>query len=323
MDTIQHIFVSIMFGFTTFFILVCVLLCARQTIKNIAIKFAFPHKRALERYSAYQYRDETFIYTRGQSHFYIEIINDENRDENTETIVFCHGNGMTAKSLYQDWKHVAMNTSVNVILIEYPGYDERKHTYLTESMIQESAWISFESIMEENKKTKIYLIGHSIGTGVASYLSWRNRALAIPWKIQGLMLISPYESILRTRVDNRLVWWLLSVVDVFPTWQYLDSYIGFLYVVYSETDEVIPSSHAKRFIEKHGALHSKFEGFHSELTPNMTRIHVHRFLEKCRASAHKYESIVIEDHTQKKSIGLNPQSTPLTIEYELLDHENI
>ena len=313
MDTTQHILISIMFGFTVVFIFICVILCVRQTIKNVIIRFAFPYKRALELYSAYQYRDETYIYTRGRTHFYIEIINDPNRDENTETIVFCHGNGMTAKSLYEDWKHVTMDTNLNVILIEYPGYDEKKYSYLTESMIQESVWTSFESIMKENKKTKVYLIGHSIGSGVASYLSWKNRSLPTPWKIQGLMMLSPFESILRTRTENRWLWTLFSLVDAFPTWKYLDCYIGFLYVVYSETDEIIPSSHAKRFISKYGAPHSKFEGLHSGLTPNMTRIHVHKFLEKCRVSAESYNSIVIQDHTRKKSIVL--------VEYKLLEQE--
>lgn len=182
-------------------------------------------------------------------------------------------------------------------------------------MIQESVWESFEECAKKYSGTRIHLVGHSIGTGVISYLYWRNKQLGrAAHPIQGILFFSYYESILRTRLDVSWLFWVLRPFDVFQSWWYLSkSFDGYLYLVYSEKDEIIPSSHSKRLNSKFGGKLTTYEGKHSDLTHETKMYHLIRFMKRCK----KWHT----RQTKMKDIPLeiNMKITPYEAQYNTVN----
>lgn len=267
--------------FMRFVLFGIVFLIIRYIIKVITIRFAFPYKHAVRNQKFYVTpQNVPYRHVHTPTHSYLSIINDPKRDENTNTIIFLHGNGKTVHSLYKDWKYISQKTNTNVYLIEYPGYDGTQHKYITEDMIEQSVLLSFERIMKKNYKTKVHIMGHSVGTGVAAYLHSANQRYLNPYHIRGIGLFSPYESLLRTQIEG-LLWYLIMPFDSFRTVENLMNYSGFLYIVYSEQDEVIPPIHSKRFINRHSAEFDVFVGSHASLDVEQKLKFVTNFLAKC------------------------------------------
>ncbi len=259
-----------------------VFLIVRYIVKVITIRFAFPYKHALKKQGIVpDAKDQEYRHHHTPLFSYLAIINDKKRDENTNTIIFLHGNGKTVHTLYEDWKYISENTNTNVYLIEYPGYDGTPHKYITEDTIEQSVLLSFERIMKRNHKTKVHIMGHSVGTGVAAYLHSANQRYLDPYRIRGIGLFSPYESLLRTQIEGRLLWYLIIPFDSFRTVENLMNYAEFLYIVYSEEDEVIPPIHSKRFINRHNAKFDVFEGPHASLDVEQKLKFVTNFLTLC------------------------------------------
>jgi hypothetical protein len=69
-----------------------------------------------------------------------------------------------------------------VFVVEYPGYADRSGKP-TERTLEASADEAFRSL---TTNSPIYLVGESLGTGVASYLAGR-----YPDKVAGVALLAP------------------------------------------------------------------------------------------------------------------------------------
>jgi hypothetical protein len=104
-------------------------------------------------------------------------------------IIVFHGNAGNAcdRTYFPDLLK-AFNS--NLILFEYPGYGKDANTP-KESLILEQAHELILHIKEKNSDNlPIYLMGESLGTGVATFVAART-------DISGLILISAYPSIAR------------------------------------------------------------------------------------------------------------------------------
>src|SRR5262245_31591192 len=73
----------------------------------------------------------------------------------------------------------------DVFMVEYPGYADRPGKP-TEARLEQSAAQAFEHL---SAKSPIYLVGESLGTGVATYLAGK-----YPHRIQGVVLLGPFNS---------------------------------------------------------------------------------------------------------------------------------
>jgi hypothetical protein len=82
----------------------------------------------------------------------------------------------------------------------------------------------------------LYVVGESLGTGVASYLAGTH-----PQAVAGIMLLSPYDRLARVAQDH-FPWlpaWLL-LVDRFPSAEYLRTYSGPVGIMVDGGDSVVP-----------------------------------------------------------------------------------
>jgi len=90
--------------------------------------------------------------------------------------------------------------------------------------------------------TPIYLVGESLGTGVASYL-----AGTYPDKVTGVVLFAPYNRL--TDVAQYHMWLLpvhLMLADRFPSQDYLRNYHGPVGILVGGQDTVVPEKFGRR-----------------------------------------------------------------------------
>ncbi|MBM9604909.1 alpha/beta hydrolase [Desulfopila inferna] len=168
----------------------------------------------------------------------------QSKDDINSIVVF-HGNAGYA--LHRDYfvegfSAVKGSAPWIVYIFEYPGYGARPGRP-SEKNFKAAAEEAVTDLFSD--KDRLYLVGESIGTGVASHLAQR-----FPERIDGLLLITPFtsladvgkkhypilpiETLLRERYDN-----LTALKD----------YSGPVAVLIAGADEIIPVSLGRRLYD--------------------------------------------------------------------------
>jgi pimeloyl-ACP methyl ester carboxylesterase len=121
----------------------------------------------------------------------------------------------------------------DVYVLEYPGYADRPGSP-TQSSIFRAADEAFQSL---DPKKPIYLLGESLGSGVASYLAGK-----YPNEVSGVILLSPFDRL--TNVGQEHMPYLpvrLLQLDRFPSIDYLREYHGPVGIMVDGRDQVVPA----------------------------------------------------------------------------------
>ncbi len=133
-------------------------------------------------------------------------------------VLLTYGNGSSAVGCAHYADDIQKSSALDVYILEYPGYEDRPG--------KPTQWNLFHAVDEAiqllDTNKPIYLVGESLGTGVASYLAgtYTNRAA-------GVVLIAPFTSL--TGAAKFHFPWLpvsLLLVDRFPSEVYLRNYHG-------------------------------------------------------------------------------------------------
>ncbi len=131
--------------------------------------------------------------------------------------------------------------SVDVFVLEYPGYGARSGSPSKQSILA-AADEAFELLTNESR---IYVVGESLGTGVAA-----NLAKSHGNQISGLMLFTPYNKLVSVAQAKMPVFPIhLLLWDRFDPEDWLKSYHGPVKIVLAERDEVIPMRFGKRLYD--------------------------------------------------------------------------
>ncbi|MGH7992408.1 MAG: alpha/beta hydrolase, partial [Limisphaerales bacterium] len=96
-----------------------------------------------------------------------------------------YGNGSTAMGSGHYADEIQEAAPFDVFILEYPGYEDRPGSPSQKNLF--NAGVEAFRLLPTHQP--IYLVGESLGTGVASYL-----AGAYPNQIAGVVLISPFNS---------------------------------------------------------------------------------------------------------------------------------
>ena len=148
------------------------------------------------------------------------------------SILISYGNGSTAVGCAGYANEIQKAAAMDVYILEYPGYEDRPGPP-TEKKLFAAARNGFEMLPTNHP---IYLVGQSLGSGVASYLAgtYTNR-------ITGIILISPFNSVVSVGQHRYpfLPVYLLAV-DRFESQKYLQSYHGKVAVTVDGQDVVVP-----------------------------------------------------------------------------------
>jgi uncharacterized protein len=159
----------------------------------------------------------------------------------TGQILIVYGNGgcATCCSRYAD--AIQKIAAFDVFILEYPGYADR-----TGSPSQDSFFRSAdEAIQSVPTNAPVYLLGESLGTGVASYLAGTN-----PGKVAGVVLLSPYNRLTDVAQYHMPILPVhLILVDRFPSQDYLRNYHGPVGIMVDGKDQIVPEKFGLRLYD--------------------------------------------------------------------------
>lgn len=123
---------------------------------------------------------------------------------------------------------------VKVLLAEYPGYGWRDGA-ASEQILVEDALSLFDSISARAQRVPVFLIGESLGSGVAIQVAARAK---IP--PSALVLVTPYSSI-EDVAKSKFPWLPVGLMlrDKFDSKTYLPKYSGPVSIIIAGADEVV------------------------------------------------------------------------------------
>ena len=152
-------------------------------------------------------------------------------------IVFFHGNGDSLASM-APIANPFLAAGYGFLLVEYPGYSGMPGP-ATEENLYAGARAAIKRLVEFGITEKeIVLMGHSLGTGVATQMAGE-------FKVAGLVLLAPYTSLAKMAQRQYPVIpaeWLLK--DRFDNFQKFPALREPLLLIHGETDSVIPASNS-------------------------------------------------------------------------------
>jgi len=149
----------------------------------------------------------------------------------TASVLIVHGNAGCALGRDYIAQPIHDAASVDVFVLEYPGYGARGGSPSKESMVAAAE----EAFQLQPKNLPRYVVSESIGTGVACELAKNH-----PGEIAGLALLVPYHNL--AVVAQRKMWFLPAyflLFDRFNPEECLKSYHHPVKFVVAGADEII------------------------------------------------------------------------------------
>jgi pimeloyl-ACP methyl ester carboxylesterase len=129
----------------------------------------------------------------------------------------------------------------DLFIVEYPGYADLAGKP-TEKSLYQSADEAFRLL---TTNTPVFLLGESLGSGVAAYLAGK-----YPDKIAGVALLAPYHRLAAVGQEHMRIFPVgLILRDRFPAEDYLRDYRGPVAVLVAGRDVVIPEKFGRRLYD--------------------------------------------------------------------------
>lgn len=157
------------------------------------------------------------------------------------TFLVWHGNAGSALNRTY-FPEALERRGYRVILMEYPGYCGRPGGLSEKSFVSDA--LSAADHAHHEFGTPIYLLGESLGCGVAAAVAKER-----PW-IRGVVLITPWAD-LPTLAQSKF-WYLPArwfVRDRYDNIRNLSGYTGPVAVLLAENDEVVPRKYGQRLFD--------------------------------------------------------------------------
>jgi len=178
-------------------------------------------------------------------------------------VLITYGNGSWTIACAHYANDIQNLTNFNVFILEYPGYADRSGSPCQKSIFHAAD----EAFQLLGANRPVYLVGESLGSGVAAYL-----AGTYPDQIAGIILLSPFNRLTSVAQDHMplLPVWLM-LVDRFPSEDYLRIFHGPVGIMVDGRDDVVPEKFGLRLYDSYAGpkcLWTFPEGQHiSILTP--------------------------------------------------------
>jgi pimeloyl-ACP methyl ester carboxylesterase len=165
--------------------------------------------------------------------------------ESRRVVVF-HGNA--GHALYRQYfaaGFLALASGWQVYLFEYPGYGARPGSP-SESGIKAAATDAVKGLLTQDP-SPLYLLGESLGSGVASYLAGR-----YPDKVAGVLLVTPFTSL--TDVAGHHYGFLpvkTLLSERFDSVEALARYANPVAFLLAGNDEIVPASLGRKLYDSY------------------------------------------------------------------------
>ena len=147
-------------------------------------------------------------------------------------ILILHGNAGCAADRFHYADSFQAVAPFDVCILEYPGYGGRPGSPSQTNLLRAAQ----EGLKHLRDYCAIYVVGESLGTGVAAWL-----AGAFPDRIAGLYLVAPYNNMTAVARNHLPLFPVRAILrDKYPASRWLSNYRGPLAVLLAGRDEVIP-----------------------------------------------------------------------------------
>ena len=159
-------------------------------------------------------------------------------------IVF-HCNGVDMLDSFDTCSYLYEKYKINVLFPEYPGYSIYDSPLSSEKCLK-NALIIYDYVLNHMKnisEKNIYILGRSLGTGMAVYLSSeRNPA--------GVFLVSPYTTFAEVGKMFHTNEFYQALSNHFRSIDYIDKVKSPLFIIHGKSDSLIDCSEANKLYEK-------------------------------------------------------------------------
>jgi uncharacterized protein len=170
---------------------------------------------------------------------------------NSGQVMILHGNAAQALAWSDFADALQKSAALDVFILEYPGYGARPGKPSEKSIFKAAR--EGLSLLDPNRK--IYVVGESLGTGVAAYLagfSGKKSADASvrPPSIAGVMLIAPYNNMAAVAQSHIYIFpvrWILF--DRYASDDHLKTYSGPVGFLVGGRDQVIPNRYGRKLYD--------------------------------------------------------------------------
>jgi uncharacterized protein len=157
------------------------------------------------------------------------------------SVLVTHGNACSAVQCARFADVIQKVAALDVFIMEFPGYGDLPGKP-SERALYEAADAAFKALPAKGPS---YVVGESLGTGVASYVAGKHAA-----SVAGLALLAPFNSLVDVGQAHIPILPVgLLLVDRFPSEDHLRAYHGPLAVVVGGQDRVVPEKFGRRLYE--------------------------------------------------------------------------
>ena len=176
-------------------------------------------------------------------------------------LIIFHGNGQNMFQVFSFFRNLGENNKINVLFPEYPGYSIYESPPSTKKSLDDSLIIYDYILKNVNNITEknIYILGRSLGTGLAVYLSsQRNPA--------GVFLISPYTTFAEVRQKHTKELYK-DLSKHLRSIDYIDKVKCPLFIIHGKKDELIDYHEANKLYEKYNGKNKEIKLFYHIIIP--------------------------------------------------------
>lgn len=156
-------------------------------------------------------------------------------------VLIMYGNGNWTAGCADYVDAIQNVAALDVFVLEYPGYADRAGSPSQKTIFRAAE----EALQLLDKEKPVYLVGESIGSGVAAYLAGTH-----PEKIAGVVLLSPFNRLADVaQAHMPLLPVRLLLADRFPSEDYLRHFKGAVGITIDGRDEVVPAKFGLRLYD--------------------------------------------------------------------------
>jgi hypothetical protein len=204
----------------------------------------FPQKQSVDEVEqeARGARLERWRDTTGQA---VGLLRRSRRQPAEGRVLITYGNGSRAAWCAHYADSLQQEAAVDVFILEYPGYADRKGSP-SERSLCEAADAALE-LLAANTNTPVYLLGESLGTGVASYLAGAHSG-----NVAGVVLMAPFNRLTDVaQYHMPLLPVRLLLADRFDSQERLRNFHGPVAVLVGGRDPVVPEMFGRRLYDSY------------------------------------------------------------------------
>ena len=111
-------------------------------------------------------------------------------------ILYLHGNkGNVRRGIYQS--RSMQNRGYDLLIPDYRGYGKTEGQPINDTQLLTDANKAYQYLKDNYEEDKIYVVGYSLGSGMASYVAKENNPA-------GLILVAPFTSL--EDIKNQFLW---------------------------------------------------------------------------------------------------------------------